>query len=67
MEKMKMYKLVVIMKSGRTYKIKATSQELDWLFDIMYGREKGEFQFIGDCVVNVNEIEYLYYKEVEND
>ena len=59
--------LYIIMKSGIKYMFKVSSTELDWLFDKMFERESGSFQNFGSNeVINVFEIEYLAYEEVEN-
>ena len=54
------------MKSGIKYMFKVSGTELDWLFDKMFERESGSFQNFGtNEVINIFEIEYLTYEEVE--
>lgn len=59
------YVLRVTMKTGRQYKLIVTNTELDWLDDKLFGREEGNFQNFDGCVVNVKDIEFLEYQEVE--
>ena len=54
------------MKSGIKYMFKVSGTELDSLFDKIFERESGSFQNFGtNEVINVFEIEYLTYEEVE--
>ena len=56
------------MKSGRKHVFEASSTELDWLFDKLFGRESGQFQNFGSSeVINVSDIEYLRYEELKDD
>ncbi len=58
--------LYMTMKSGIKYRFKASEAELDRLFDKMFERESGSFQNFGSNeVINIFEIEYLSYEEVE--
>ena len=58
--------IYITMKSGIKYMFKVSETELDWLFDKMFERESGSFQNFGtNEVINVFEIEYLTYEEVE--
>ena len=58
--------LYITMKSGIKYRFKVSETELDWLFDKMFERESGSFQNFGSNeVINIFEIEYLAYEEVE--
>ena len=63
----KKFDLHITMKSGRKYLFEVSGTELDWLFDGLFEREKsGSFQnFETDEVINIFEIEYLRYEEVE--
>ena len=62
----KNFDLNITMKSGRKYRFEVSGTELDWLFDTLFERESGSFQNFGtDEVINVSEIEYLKYEEVE--
>ena len=63
----KKFILYITMKSGRKYQLEVSGTELDWLFDTLFEREKsGSFQNFGTYeVINVFEIEYLAYEEVE--
>ena len=62
----KKFDLYITMTSGRKYMFKVSGTELDWLFDKMFERESGSFQNFGtNEVINVFEIEYLTYEEVE--
>ena len=63
----KKFDLHITMKSGRKYLFEVSGTELDWLFDGLFEREKsGSFQNFGtDEVINIFEIEYLTYEEVE--
>ena len=62
----KKFNLYITMKSGIKYLFEVSGTELDWLFDKMFERESGSFQNFGtDEVINVFEIEYLTYEEVE--
>ena len=65
MEETTNHTLQVTMKTGRQYKLTITNTELDWLFDRLFGREEGDFQNFDGCVINVKEIEFLEYQEVE--
>ena len=64
----KKFILYTTMKSGRKHVFEVSGTELDWLFDKMFEREKsGSFQNFGTGeVINIFEIEYLKYEEVEN-
>ena len=57
------------MKSRRKYLFEVSGTELDWLLDGLFEREKsGSFQNFGtDEVINVSEIEYLRYEEVNDE
>ena len=56
----------MVMRSGIKYQLEVSGTELDWLFDKMFERESGSFQNFGtNEVINVFEIEYLTYEEVE--
>ena len=58
--------IYMTMKSGIKYMFKVSETELDWLFDKMFERESGSFQNFGtNEVINIFEIEYLTYEEVE--
>ena len=58
--------IYITMKSGIKYMFKVSETELDWLFDKMFERESGSFQNFGtNEVINVFEIEYMAYEEVE--
>ena len=62
----KKFNLYITMKSGIKYLFEVSGTELDWLFDKMFERESGSFQNFGtDEAINVFEIEYLTYEEVE--
>ena len=63
----KKFDLYIVMKSGRKYQLEVSGTELDWLFDGLFEREKsGSFQNFGTGeVINIFEIEYLTYEEVE--
>ena len=63
----KVFDLYITMKSGRKYLFEVSGTELDWLFDTLFEREKsGSFQNFGSNeVINIFEIEYLTYEEVE--
>ena len=62
----KNFNIYMTMKSGIKYRFEVSETELDWLFDKMFERESGSFQNFGtDEVINIFEIEYLAYKEVE--
>ena len=55
------------MRSGIKYMFKVSETELHWLFDKMFERESGSFQNFGTSeVINIFEIEYLAYEEVDN-
>lgn len=60
------FDLNITMKSGRKYSFEVSGTELDWLFDTLSKCESGSFQIFGtDEVINIFEIEYLKYEEVE--
>ena len=61
------FDLYITMKSGRKYLFEVSGTELDWLFDGLFEREEsGSFQNFGTGeVINIFEIEYLAYEEVE--
>ena len=62
----KNFNIYMTMKSGVKYTFKVSETELDWLFDRMFERESGSFQnFVSNEVINIFEIEYLTYEEVE--
>lgn len=62
------FNLYITMKSGRKHVFEASSTELDWLFDKLFGRESGQFQNFGSSeVINVSDIEYLRYEELKDD
>ena len=62
----KNFDLYITMKSGRKYRFEVSGTELDWLFDKLFERESGSFQNFGSNeVINILEIEYLSYEEVE--
>ena len=64
----KNFNIYMTMKSGRKYMFKVSGTELDWLFDTMFERESGSFQNFGtNEVINIFEIEYLTYKEVNDE
>lgn len=59
--------LYTTMRSGIKYMFKVSETELHWLFDKMFERESGSFQNFGTSeVINIFEIEYLAYEEVDN-
>ena len=64
MEETTNYILRVTMKTGREYEFEVTDTELDWLYDRLFEREKGDFQNFSGCVINVKDIEFLEYREV---
>ena len=54
------------MKSGIKYLFEVSEAELDRLFDKMFERKSGSFQNFGSNeVINIFEIEYLTYEEVD--
>ena len=58
--------LYITMKSGIKYRFNVSRTELDRLFDKMVERKSGSFQnFKTNEVINIFEIEYLMYEEVE--
>ena len=60
------FNLHITMKSGRKYLFEVSGTELDWLFDKLFERESGSFQnFVSNKVINILEIEYISYEEVE--
>ena len=60
------FNLYITMKSGIKYMFEVSETELDWLFDKMFERESGSFQnFESNEVINILEIEYIKYEEVE--
>ena len=63
------FNLYITMNSGRKYLFKVSGTELDWLFDGLFEREKsGSFQNFGSNeVINIFEIEYLTYEEIEDE
>ena len=62
----KNFNIYMTMKSGLKYRFRVSKTELDWLFDKLFERESGSFQNFGSNeVINVSEIEYLCYEEVE--
>ena len=61
----KNFNICMTMKSGIKYIFKVSETELDWLLDKMFERESGSFQNFGTEVINIFEIEYLTYEEVE--
>ena len=62
----KNFNIYTTMKSGIKYRFKVSETELDRLFDKMSERESGCFQNFGSNeVINVSEIEYLSYEEVQ--
>lgn len=64
----KNFDLNITMKSGRKYRFEVSGTELDWLFDTLSKCESGSFQNFGtDEVINIFEIEYLRYEEIEDD
>ena len=64
----KNFNIYMTMKSGIKYTFKVSETELDWLFDIMFERESASFQNFGSNeVINVFEIEYLTYEEVNEE
>ena len=65
----KKFDLHITMKSRRKYLFEVSGTELDWLLDGLFEREKsGSFQNFGtDEVINVSEIEYLRYEEVNDE
>ena len=58
------YSLSIIFKSGRKLELETTGTDLDWLFDLCFGRRNGNFLNFGNEVININEIEYFAYKEI---
>ena len=64
----KNFNIYMTMKSGIKYMFKVSGTELDWLFDKMFERESGSFQNFGtNEVINIFEIEYLTYEEVNDE
>lgn len=61
------YSLSIIFKSGRKLVLRVTGTDLDWLFDFCFGRRNGHFLNFGNEVININEIEYFAYKEIEEN
>lgn len=62
----KKFNLRITMKSGRKFQFEVSGTELDWLFDTLFKCESGSFQNFGTGeVINIFEIEYLRYEEVE--
>ena len=62
----KNFNIYMVMRSGIKYQLEVSGTELDRLFDKMFERESGSFQNFGtNEVINVFEIEYLTYEEVE--
>lgn len=64
MEETVMFKLMIMMRSGRVVRLSVSNVELDWLYDRMFGREVGRFQNLGNVVICVDDIEYLEWAEV---
>lgn len=65
MEESRTLILKITFRSGRTLGIEVTQNELDWLFDRMFGRTEGNFSNFSGAVVNVNDIESLRYEEAQ--
>ena len=64
----KNFNIYMTMKSGRKFLFKVSGTELDWLFDKMFERESSSFQNFGtNEVINIFEIEYLTYEEVNDE
>ena len=63
----KNFNIYMTMKSGIKYTFKVSETELDWLLDKMFERESGSFQNFGTEVINIFEIEYLTYEEVNEE
>lgn len=61
------YSLSIIFKSGRKLELEVTGTDLDWLFDLCFGRKNGNFLNFENEVININEIEYFAYKEIEEN
>lgn len=62
----KKFNLFITMKSGRKFQFEVSGMELDWLLDTLSKCKSGSFQNFGtDEVINIFEIEYLRYEEVE--
>lgn len=62
------YDLTVRFKSTRVLNTIIDDSELNWLFDVCFGRKQGNFIILGENeVINVNEIEYFIYKKVKTD
>lgn len=65
MEETRMLNLEITFRSGRTLSLMVTQMELDWLYDRMFGRTDGNFSNFSGFAVNVSDIEFLRYDEVE--
>ena len=62
----KKFILYITMKSGIKYRFQTSGTELDWLLDKLFERESGSFKNFGtNEVINIFEIEYLTYEEVD--
>lgn len=61
------YGLNITFKSGRKLELEVTGTDLDWLFDLCFGRRNGNFLNFGNEVININGIEYFTYKEIEEN
>ena len=62
----KNFNIYITMKSGIKYRFNVSRTELDRLLIKMFERESSSFQnFKTNEVINIFEIEYLMYEEVE--
>lgn len=61
------YSLNIIFKSGRKLEFEVTGTDLDYLFEVCFGRRNGNFLNFGNEVININGIEYFTYKEIEEN
>jgi len=61
------FNVYIRMILGREYTETFTDLEIDWLFDRIFGRTSGKFQNFSDKIINVDEIEYVEYMEVEDE
>lgn len=61
------YSLNIIFKSDRKLELEVTGTDLDWLFDLCFGRRNGNFLNFGNKVININEIEYFTYEEIQEN
>lgn len=61
------FNLYIVMISGREHHLVVTDNQLDSLYDTMFGRSDGDFQNFDDIIINTTQIEFIEHEKIEKE